>query len=81
SEHPITEGLEDFKIFDELYAKLQGDEEIEVLVEADSDWSGQTEPLVFVRPYGIKNPYSPHGLVAIKSTPVAKNKKLRRPFA
>ncbi|MFW6169848.1 MAG: ThuA domain-containing protein, partial [Planctomycetota bacterium] len=52
SEHPIAEGLEDFKIFDELYAQLQGDEEIEVLVEADSDWSGQTEPLVFVRPYG-----------------------------
>lgn len=52
SEHCITKGLGDFKIFDELYAQLQGDAEIEVLVEADSDWSEQTEPLVFVRPYG-----------------------------
>ena len=46
-EHPIIEGLEDFKIFDELYAKLQGDEPIEVLVTADSDWSERTEPIVF----------------------------------
>ena len=51
-EHPITRGLKDFKIFDELYAKLQGDSEIEVLVSADSDWSKNTEPLVFTRPYG-----------------------------
>jgi type 1 glutamine amidotransferase len=50
--HPITKGLKEFKIFDELYAKLQGDEEIQVLVTADSDWSGATEPLVFVRNYG-----------------------------
>lgn len=52
SDHPITKGLKDFKISDELYSKLQGDEEIEVLVSADSDWSKQTEPLVFVRSYG-----------------------------
>ncbi len=51
-EHPITKGLEDFKIFDELYAKQQGNEEIQVLVKADSDWSNQTEPIVFVRTYG-----------------------------
>lgn len=51
-EHPITEGLEDFKIFDELYAKLQGDSDIDVLVSAYSDWSKQTEPLVFSRSYG-----------------------------
>jgi hypothetical protein len=51
-EHPITRGLKDFKIFDELYAKLQGDSPIEVLVSADSDWSKGTEPLVFTRPYG-----------------------------
>lgn len=50
--HPITQGLEDFEIFDELYAKLQGNEEIQVLVQADSDWSGQTEPILFVRDYG-----------------------------
>lgn len=52
ADHPITKGLKDFKIFDELYAKLQGDAPIEVLVSAESDWSGQTEPLVFVRQYG-----------------------------
>lgn len=51
-EHPITKGLENFKIDDELYAKLQGTGEIDVLVEADSDWSKKTEPLVFTREYG-----------------------------
>ena len=51
-DHPITKGMEDFKIFDELYAKLQGTGPIEVLVEADSDWSEQTEPLVFTSKYG-----------------------------
>ncbi len=51
-EHPITKGMEDFKIFDELYAKLQGDGPIEVLVSADSDWSNKTEPLVFTMSYG-----------------------------
>jgi type 1 glutamine amidotransferase len=51
-EHPITKGLQDFNIFDELYAKLQGNQEIQVLVKADSDWSNQTEPIVFVRNYG-----------------------------
>ena len=50
--HPITKGMKDFKIFDELYAKLQGDTEIDVLVSAYSDWSKQEEPLVFSRAYG-----------------------------
>ncbi len=50
--HPITSGMSDFKIFDELYAKLQGDEQIEVLVAAYSDWSEKEEPLVFTKPYG-----------------------------
>ena len=36
----------------ELYAKLQGDYPIEVLVSADSDWSKNTEPLVFTSLYG-----------------------------
>lgn len=52
ADHPITQGMKDFKIFDELYSKLQGDTEIEVLVSAYSDWSQKTEPLVFVLPYG-----------------------------
>ncbi|MFZ5829570.1 MAG: ThuA domain-containing protein [Planctomycetota bacterium] len=52
ADHPITKGMTGFKIDDELYAKLQGDEPIEVLVEADSDWSNRTEPLVFTRTFG-----------------------------
>jgi type 1 glutamine amidotransferase len=51
-EHPITAGLDDFDTDDELYAKLQGIGEINVLVQADSDWSNKTEPLVFTLSYG-----------------------------
>ena len=50
--HPITKGLTDFQQDDELYAKLQGDTPIHVLVQADSDWSQATEPLAFVLSYG-----------------------------
>jgi type 1 glutamine amidotransferase len=50
--HPVTKGVSDFETDDELYAKLQGTAPVEVLVEADSDWSKKTEPLVFVQPYG-----------------------------
>jgi type 1 glutamine amidotransferase len=49
---PITNGLEDFEADDELYAKLQGEGSIHVLVEADSNWSNKTEPLVFTVEYG-----------------------------
>ncbi|MCH7988093.1 MAG: ThuA domain-containing protein [Planctomycetes bacterium] len=52
TEHPITKGLKDFKTEDELYAKLSGDAEIEVLATAYSDWSGKVEPIVFVKRYG-----------------------------
>ena len=52
TESPITQGLADFEADDELYAKLQGDTPITVLVEADSDWSKNTEPLVFTVEYG-----------------------------
>jgi len=51
-EHPITQGLADFEADDELYAKLQGDAPINVLVTADSDWSKQTETLAFTVDYG-----------------------------
>ncbi len=51
-QHPITAGLSDFSVDDELYAKLQGNEDIHVLVTADSDWSKKIEPLVFTRTYG-----------------------------
>jgi uncharacterized protein len=51
-EHAITKGLKNFEADDELYAKMQGDAPIKVLVTADSDWSKQTEPLAFVIEYG-----------------------------
>jgi uncharacterized protein len=51
-DHPITQGIADFQADDELYAKLQGDASINVLVEADSDWSKKTEPLAFTIEYG-----------------------------
>lgn len=49
---PITKGVSDFSQDDELYAKLQGDAPIHVLVQADSDWSKGTEPLAFTLDYG-----------------------------
>ena len=52
SSHPVTKGLKDFKTEDELYAKLSGNAEIQVLASADSEWSGKTEPIVFVKNYG-----------------------------
>lgn len=52
SDHPLTDGLTDFEADDELYAKLTGDAKLEVLATADSDWSGKTEPIVYVKPYG-----------------------------
>jgi type 1 glutamine amidotransferase len=51
-EHAITKGLGDFVTNDELYARLQGSGQIHVLVQADSDWSKATEPLVFTLDYG-----------------------------
>ncbi|MCY3019916.1 MAG: ThuA domain-containing protein [Planctomycetota bacterium] len=44
---PIVKGIEDFKADDELYAKLFGDTKINVLLEADSDWSKKTEPIAW----------------------------------
>jgi type 1 glutamine amidotransferase len=51
-EHPITAGLDDFETDDELYSKLQGTGDINVLVAGDSKWSKKTEPLVFTLNYG-----------------------------
>jgi type 1 glutamine amidotransferase len=50
--HPIVKGLKSFKTDDELYAKLQGDTPIHVIVQANSDWSKKVEPLVFCLDYG-----------------------------
>jgi type 1 glutamine amidotransferase len=44
--------MSDFETDDELYGKLQGTGEINVLVAADSDWSQKTEPLLFTSNYG-----------------------------
>ena len=52
ADHPITKGIKDFKTEDELYAKLNGKEEIQVLATAFSDWSGKVEPLVYTKSYG-----------------------------
>ena len=74
-EHPITKGIEDFETDDELYAKLQGDEPIQVLAKADSDWSKATEPLVFVLTYGQGRVFHEtfgHDGKAILHPPVAK---------
>jgi uncharacterized protein len=49
---PITQGVGDFQQDDELYAKLQGDTPIHVLLQAESDWSKKTEPLAFTVEYG-----------------------------
>lgn len=51
-DHPITKGLTTFEINDELYARLSGDEPIEILASAHSDWSKKVEPIVFVKTYG-----------------------------
>ena len=51
-DNAITKGVADFEVDDELYAKLLGEEKIHVLVEAYSDWSKKTEPLLFTLGYG-----------------------------
>ncbi len=51
-DHFITQGLSDFEADDELYSKLVGDAKINVLVEAYSDWSKQTEPIAWTLDYG-----------------------------
>ncbi len=52
ADHAITQGLSDFEIDDELYAKLSGDTDIEIIASAYSDWSNKEEPIVFVKKYG-----------------------------
>lgn len=51
-DNAITKGMADFEEDDELYAKLQGDAPIKVLVTAESDFSNKTEPLAFTLSYG-----------------------------
>lgn len=74
-EHPITKGVDAFTADDELYAKLLGDVKINVLVEADSDWSKKTEPLMWTLDYGqgrvFANAFG-HDAKAVKNPAVAK---------
>ena len=75
NDDPIVQGMEDFETDDELYAKLQGDAPIKVLVTADSDWSKQTEPLAFTLEYGKGRVFHEafgHDGKAIRHAPVAK---------
>ena len=72
---PILSGMDDFEADDELYAKLQGNEPINVLVEADSDWSKKTEPLAFTLRYGegrVFHEVFGHDAKAVKNPSVAK---------
>lgn len=47
-EHPVTKGLDDFEIRDELYTCLGGDLPIHVLAEATSKVDGKPYPMAFV---------------------------------
>jgi type 1 glutamine amidotransferase len=51
-EHPITAGLDDFSITDELYTCLGGDRPIHVLATARSKVDGQEYPMAFVHSCG-----------------------------
>ncbi|NQV34465.1 MAG: ThuA domain-containing protein [Phycisphaeraceae bacterium] len=50
--HPITTGLQDFKITDELYTCLDGDVPIKVLATATSKVDKKVYPMAFVLTYG-----------------------------
>lgn len=50
--HPITRGLSDFEILDELYTCLAGDTPIRVVAAATSKVDGLEYPMAFVVEYG-----------------------------
>lgn len=52
TEHPITDGLNDFTTTDELYYKQQGTEDIIPILTALSKDTGKEEPLAWVYSYG-----------------------------
>ena len=47
-EHPIMQGIADFRITDELYTCLDGQREIEVLAEAKSSVDNKMYPMAFI---------------------------------
>lgn len=50
--HPVTAGLQDFQITDELYTCLDGDTPIRVLASATSKVDKKVYPMAFVLDYG-----------------------------
>lgn len=48
--HPITEGLEDFTVMDELYTNPVIVDRVDPLTTAD--WEGETHPMLWVREHG-----------------------------
>lgn len=50
TEHPITMGLEDFQVSDELYVLDRKPGHARVL--ATAVWRGEPQPLVYTKPYG-----------------------------
>ena len=50
AEHPVTKGLEDFKISDELYVLDREPEGAHVL--ATAVWEDKTQPMVYTKKYG-----------------------------
>lgn len=50
--HPITSGLTDFAVIDELYYRQAGNEPVEPLLTARSRVTGRDEPLAFAYSYG-----------------------------
>jgi len=49
SEHPTTQGVEDFDVEDEIYVSAH-DPHIHVL--ASAEWFGKAHPMAWVKPYG-----------------------------
>jgi len=48
--HPITAGIRDFSIVDELYTDPVATSRLHVLIEAE--WGGRVHPILWVRDYG-----------------------------
>jgi len=69
-DHPITEGLGDFEIDDELYAALAGTKELNVLATAHShDFSKRVEPMAWTLE---------HGKGRVFATPLGHDTRARR---
>ena len=51
-DHPITQGMEDFDTYDELYFNQQGEEPINVLATAHSKVGKKDAPMFFTYTYG-----------------------------